>query len=350
MTAPSPPHLTAPFAAVPVERAAALLARTHALAVDAVERLATERDDTFRVRSGDRMLVAKLAHPLDDPRVVADQLAVLEALARIRPDLPVPRVLPAADGALSATIQTVDGPRLLRVLTHLDGETLGSAPRSLGDLRALGALHARLARAIAAIGDAADPPLQGAPTEWNLLALERYGPLVPAIGDPALRSAIAAVIERAADAVLAPARALPAVLAHNDLHGDNVLVRPGPPGTPLEVTGVLDFGDMTRTARVADLAVAASYARGRVGEAGPPWAAATAYVAGYESVEPLDPAEHALLPDLVLLRLAQRGILNSAIAAANPRAAEYASRNLSAIARDLRELGASTPHRIGGTP
>lgn len=349
MPAPTPPHLTAPFAAVGPERAAALLADTHGLAVDAIERLATERDDTFRVRAGERMLVAKLAHPLDDPRVVADQLAVLEGLARIHPDLPVPRVLPTADGALSATVDTVDGPRVLRVLSHLEGETLGSAPRSLADLRALGTLHARLARAIAAIGDAAAPPLQGAPTEWNLLALDRYGPLAATLTDAALRAAVAPMIERAAGAVLPLAHALPAVLAHNDLHGDNVLVRPAPPGTALEVTGVLDFGDMTRTPRVADLAVAASYARGRLGETGPPWAAASAYVAGYESVEPLDPAEHALLPDLVLLRLAQRGILNSAIAAANPSAAEYASRNLSAIARDLRELGASIPHRIGGT-
>lgn len=352
MPAPSPLHLTAPFQPVPVETLAVVLERTHGIAGAQAERLATERDDTVRVRAGagerERTLVAKLAHPLDDARVLADQLAVLDALARIRPDLPVPRVVPTVDGALSTTIGTPDGPRVLRVLTYLEGETLGSAPRSLADLNALGALHARLAAAIAEIGDAAVPPLQGAPTPWNLLALEAYGPLVRSLADAALRAVVAPVIERAADAVLEPARALPAVLAHNDLHGDNVLVAPGLPGTPLVVTGVLDFGDMTRTPRVADLAVAASYARGRVGEAAPPWSAAAAYVAGYESVAPLDELERALLPELVMLRLAQRGILNSSIAAANPRAAEYASRNLSAIARDLRELGASIPHRIGG--
>lgn len=350
MPAPSSSHLVAPFTAVEPERASTLLAQSHGLEVERIERLATERDDTFRVRAGGRTLVAKLAHPLDDERVLTDQLAVLSALEHEHPALPVPRVLPTRDGALLTRVDTVDGPRLLRVLTHLEGETLGSAPRSLDDLHRLGTLHARLARAIAAIGDAAAPPLQGAPTPWNLLALDAYAPLAPSIADATLRAAVAPVIAAATDAVLPPARALPALLAHNDLHGDNVLVRPAPPGTPLEVTGVLDFGDMTRTPRVADLAVAASYARGRVGEAGPPWAAATAYVAGYESVAPLDESEHALLPHLVLLRLAQRGILNSAIAAANPLAAEYASRNLSAIARDLRELAASIPHRIGGTP
>lgn len=352
MPAPSPSHLVAPFTAVGPDRAAALLRATHGLAVASIERLATERDDTFRVRTagGPGVVVAKLAHPLDDPRVLADQVAVLAGLEREHADLPTPRALPALDGALLVMVETEDGPRGLRVLSHLDGETLGSAPRTLDDLRAIGALHARLARAIAAIGDAADPPLQGAPTPWNLLALDAYAALLDAVADTGLRDAAAEVVAMARDAVLPLARALPARLAHNDLHGDNVLVHPGPAGAPLTVTGVLDFGDMTRTPRAADLAVAASYARGRVGEAGPPWQAARAYVAGYESVEPLDEGEHAMLPRLVLLRVAQRAILNSSIAAANPAAAEYASRNLSAIARDLGELGASIPTRIGGTP
>lgn len=352
MPAPSPSHLVAPFTAIGPDRAAALLRATHDLEAAAIERLATERDDTFRVRTtgGRGVVVAKLAHPLDDPRVLADQVAVLAGLEREHPHLPTPRVVPARDGALLVMVDTEDGPRGLRVLSHLDGETLGSAPRTLDDLRAIGALHAHLARAIAAIGDASDPPLQGAPTPWNLLALEAYAALLDAVADAELRTAAGAVVAMARDAVLPLARALPARLAHNDLHGDNVLVRPGVPGTPLTVTGVLDFGDMTRTPRVADLAVAASYARGRVGEAGPPWQAASASVAGYETVEPLDEAEHALLPRLVLLRVAQRAILNSSIAAANPAAAKYASRNLSAIARDLRELGASIPTRIGGSP
>jgi len=151
------------------------------------------------------------------------------------------------------------------------------------------------------------------------------------------------VIERVSDAVLPRLIALPAPLAHNDLHSDNVLVS----SEPFAVTGVLDFGDMTRTPRVADLAVAASYSRGRVAERHEPWAAAHSYVSGYEAEQPLTDDEHALLPELVLLRLAQRGILNSAIAAANPAAAPYASRNLSAIARDLRELGARIPPAIG---
>ncbi len=344
MPAPSSLPLTAPFVALDADAAQRLLAGTHALDVRRLERLSTERDDTFLVRTAHANLVAKFAHPLDDARVLHDQVVVLDGLAQGHPELPVQRIVRTTDGALVATVIDAAGQtRLVRVLTYLDGEPLGTAPRSLAATGALGALHARLASAIAAIGDAADPPLQGAITPWNLLTIEQYAPLCDQIADDELRRAASAAIDRAQDALLPAARALPALLAHNDLHGDNVLVR----SEPFAITGVLDFGDMTRTPRVADLAVAASYARGRVGDAGEPWQAARAYVAGFETEQPLTAEEHALLPGLVVLRVAQRAILNSAIAAANPQATAYASRNLSAIARDLRELSASIPSTIG---
>jgi Ser/Thr protein kinase RdoA (MazF antagonist) len=342
--APSPFALTAPFTALAADEVQGALQQTHGLTARQLTRLPTERDDTFLIDTATGRFVVKCAHPLDDPRELHDQLTVLDALAHEYADVPVQRIVPTVDGAFIASITDSAGhPRLVRVLSYLEGEPLGAAPRTLADMHTLGALHARLALAIAAIGDAAQPPLQGAPTPWNLLAIEQYAHRVADIADTELRRAARSVVDHAQDALLPHARTLPALLAHNDLHGDNVLVTT----EPFAVTGVLDFGDMTRTPRVADVAVAASYSRGRVGAAGEPWQAARAYVAGFETEQPLTDDEHALLPGLVLLRVAQRAILNSAIAAANPAAAEYASRNLSAIARDVRELGASIPTTIG---
>ena len=230
----------------------------------------------------------------------------------------------------------------MRVLSYLDGELLGARPRPLVDLHALGRFHARFAAAIAAIGHAY-PTLTGSETAWNLTRFELYAPRADELTEGSLRDDVMRVLDRAHREVLPTLSTLPAVLAHNDLHGDNVLVSTD----PFAVTGVLDFGDMTRTPRVADLAVAASYARGRVASTAAPWAAAATYLAGYEAVQPLTDDEHALLPELVLLRLAQRAILNSAIAATHAASAGYASRNLSAVARDLRELAASIPSAIG---
>lgn len=345
MTAPSPFQLTAGFSPISESSASRLLAESHALEVESIVRLATERDDSFRIVTPNGTVVAKFAHPLDDPAAVLDQVTVLAALARDHHEIPVQRVLPARDGALVSRVSDAnDESRVVRVLTFLEGELLGARPRTLDAMRTLGAFHARFAAAVAAIG-AASPALSGSDTAWNLVRVELYAPQLSAISDPSLRDEVARVIDRASGAVLPRLATVPALLAHNDLHGDNVLISTA----PFAVTGVLDFGDMTRTPRVADLAVAASYARGCVGDERAPWDAARAYVSGYESVQPLTDLERTLLPELVLLRVAQRALLNSAIAAANPAAAPYASRNLSAIARDLRELGATSPPSIGGT-
>ncbi len=346
MPAPSPLQLTAAFSPLSDTAAASLLAQHYGLDAARITRLATERDDTFVVTTPQGRLIAKFAHPLDEWATLHDQVSVLHGLAERAPDLPVQRVVPSREGhLLTRVIDEAGETRLLRVLSYLDGDVLGAAARPLEAMVVLGRLHARLATAIAHIGDDAEPPLVGAATPWNLLAIDDYAPHLDAIENAEARVDAQRTIDRVRERVMPALVRLPTPLAHNDLHGDNVLVRTA----PFTITGVLDFGDMCRTPRVADLAVAASYARGRVGATDEPWAAARAYVAGYEAEQPLTPDEHALLPELVLLRLAQRGILNSAIAAANSAAGAYASRNLSAIARDLRELGASIPHTIGDT-
>lgn len=346
MPAPSPLQLTAEFSPLSEAAATTLLGAHYDIDATTIRRLATERDDTYVVTAPTGRHIAKFAHPLDEWATVHDQVTVMHGLAERAPDLPVQRVMRSREGHLLTRVNDGAGaPRLLRVLSYLDGEGLGAAARPLEAMVVLGRLHARLAAVIAEIGDDAEPPLQGASTPWNLLALDDYAPHLEAIDSNELRAEVERTIERVRERVMPALHGLSAPLAHNDLHGDNVLVTTA----PFTITGVLDFGDMCRTPRVADLAVAASYARGRVGAIAEPWAAARAYVAGYEEEQPLTPDEHALLPELVLLRLAQRGILNSAIAAANQAAAGYASRNLSAITRDLRELGASIPRTIGDT-
>jgi Ser/Thr protein kinase RdoA (MazF antagonist) len=342
--APSPLQLTAEFSPLSETTATTLLVQHYGIDATHISRLATERDDTFVVTTPQGRHIAKFAHPLDDWATLHDQVTVLHRLAERAPDLPVQRVMPSREGhVLTRIIDGAGTARLLRVLSYLDGEVLGSRARPLEAMVVLGRLHARLAVAIADIGDDTDPPLLGAATPWNLLALDEYAPHLDVIDDNDLRVVVERTIERVGERAMPALRMQPRPLAHNDVHGDNVLVHTA----PFTITGVLDFGDMCRTPRVADLAVAASYARGRVGATDEPWAAARAYVAGYETEQPLTSDEHALLPELVLLRLAQRGILNSAIAAANHSAVGYASRNLSAITRDLRELGESIPRTIG---
>src|SRR6185295_9073524 len=70
---------------------------------------------------------------------------------------------------------------------------------------------------------------------------------------------------------------LPAQIIHNDANDYNVLVA-GRPDEPDRAVGLIDFGDLVFTARVAEVAIAAAYA---MLPAADPLAAAAAVVAGY---------------------------------------------------------------------
>lgn len=354
--------LTAPATPLTTEEAAAVLREHWGLAPGALTRLATERDDTFRVdlAHGDRVTL-KVAHPADPAGTVATQLAVLTDLATHAPHLPVSRVVAAQDGAPSRVISTRDGPRVARVLTWLEGEPWNARPRSAQSLRRFGATQAQFARAVASAGRRLPPHLSPAPTPWNLLAADAAQAACHHIADPLLRAAATAVLDRAAAEVVPHLARQTRVLAHNDAHGENVLVAPGSDDSALRVTGLLDFGDLTHTPRVADLAVAASYAAGVADPSDPtlgasPWAPAATLVDGAtqswdEAGEPLTASELDLIAPLILVRLAQRAALNSAVAHASSDRAPYASRNLAALRNELAALTEHpAPERFGAAP
>ena len=96
---------------------------------------------------------------------------------------------------------------------------------------------------------------------------------------------------------------LPHQVIHNDFNTGNVLVDPDDPDF---VTGILDFGDVIRTIRVADVAVATSYLlyplRGT-------WSSVQPFIDGYAETVPLTPSELLVLRDLVLCRFAQRIVI-----------------------------------------
>lgn len=354
--------LTAPATPLVAEEAAAVLREQWGLAPRALSRLATERDDTFRVEldSGQRV-VLKVAHPADSDSTVDAQLAVLADLAAHAPHLPVSRVVPTRGTLSAVSIATVDGPRRARVVTWLEGEPWNARPRGAEALRRFGAAQAAFASAVASAGRRLPPGLRPAPSPWNLLEIGAARAACDRIADAQLRRAAAAVLDRAAAEVVPRLAQQPRVLAHNDAHGENVLVTPGTDHSTLSVTGFLDFGDLTHTPRVADLAVAASYASA-VADAGDPelaaspWAPAAALVTGAAQAwaaagEPLSAVERDLIAPLVLVRLAQRAALNSAVAEASSTRATYASRNLARLRVELAALTAHpAPEQLGEAP
>lgn len=272
--------LVQPFKRVDPAAVAALLRDAWGLPVTELTLLDTERDDTFRVDHAGGTVLAKVAHPLDGAELLDLQDAALAAAA----ELPVPRLVPTGDGRPSRLL----GGRIVRVLTWLPGSEAGVARLPL---RAGGDLLGRLSRALAPL----EHPGADRILPWDLA---RVPELVDHTADERLRAAIA----RFAAEVSPVLAAAPQQIVHGDFHPGNVLVDDAG-----AITGVVDFGDVSRTARVCDVGVALGYL---IPEDAPGDAVRAEFLAGFESVVPLTDAERAIIPGLVVGRQIQRIVIN----------------------------------------
>ncbi len=283
----------------------AVLAGTHGLTAR-LESLDGEYDLNFRVLTDGRPShVLKVMRPGCDPALVELQCAALAHLAQTAPAVPLPRVVPALDGASVVTRDGPDGqPRLLWLITSLDGVAYGTfrphGPALLGELgRRVGELDAGLA-------DFAHPGLARS-FKWDLTGAGWIRPHLDLI-DGARRSIITRICDEF-EVRLAPALAgLPPVPIHNDINDYNILVALDASGQP-RISGLIDFGDMAASPAVCEVAIAGAYVV--LGQERP-LAALGHLVAGYHAIRPLNDEELALVWPLLLTRLAV-SVVNSAM-------------------------------------
>ena len=262
--------------------------------------LTSERDQNFRiVREDGSSIVLKIANGREARALLEAQQA---AIAHLASRLEVaPRVLAAINGERLVRATGDDGrEHLAWAITWLAGRPFADAtyrsPELFADFgRCIGALGAALA--------SFDTPAIHREFYWDLAngrtIVARYRSLVT---DSALRSTLdtlLATYDRRTAPLLA---SLPRAAIHGDLNDHNVLVGGG---TSFEsrdqsITGIVDFGDMTHSFRIGDLAIAIAYAV--LGERDP-LAVAASMVRGFcESLAPTDD-ELAALFGLVALRL-----------------------------------------------
>ncbi len=90
------------------------------------------------------------------------------------------------------------------------------------------------------------------------------------------------------------------------------------------IAGIIDFGDLTFTARVNDLAIAAAY---QVADSDDPLAPACDVIAAYHAVTPLDLLELDVLFDLIATRIVMTVVISSWRAVRYPENREYILRN-----------------------
>ena len=266
-----------------------------------LERLGGEYDLNFRGRDGAGPVILKIMRPGCDTQDVAIQTAALRHVAAADPGIPLPR--------LRGTVQTVTddsgASRITWAMEALPGTPLAAAPRqSLALLRELGELAGRTSRALRDF----DHPRLDRSQKWRLQDGGWIRDHLAIL--PAPRRALIEGILAEFDALSPALAALPAQAIHNDLNDWNVLVRQGL-NAPSAITGLIDFGDMTRAPLVCDLAILAAYA---LLDRDDPEPALAELVAGYHTASPLPESALPMLWPLIRMRLAV-SVVNAAIEA-----------------------------------
>jgi 4-aminobutyrate aminotransferase-like enzyme/Ser/Thr protein kinase RdoA (MazF antagonist) len=251
-----------------------------------------ERDRNFRLDAPGGRYLLKVHNPADGEDVLDLQCSALRHIRAVAPDVPVPEVVPTREGHPWRALTGSDGRRSLAwVMTWLDGRH--PAPEELGpaELREWGRTSARLGQALRGFVHPAAPY----PIAWDIRRLPQLRPWLAAV-EESRRPAVRAVLDRFEERVTPALLTMRAQVVHNDLAPTNVLV-----DDSLAVTGITDFGDMTHTALVCDLAVATADV---LSDHADGLELAHEVVAGYDSVTPLEPREVALLADLMAGRYA----------------------------------------------
>jgi Ser/Thr protein kinase RdoA (MazF antagonist) len=304
-------------------------------------RLPGEADDNFLLDHGGQRHVVKFAHLRADPAVVDVQVRVLRHVEQTAPGLPVPRVLPAVSGESWTVVP--EGPlagRVVHALSYLEGRLLRSVAADQPLRRTLGGTLAELGRALRGFDD----PLVHRPLLWDLAQLPRLRPLLAdVLADRPLDPVVEEQLGRLTAEVSPRLAAQRVQLVHNDFSSDNTLITPDGG----RVSGIIDFGDVTVTALVNDLAIAVA---NMLGDGPDPFGPGLDLIAGYHAVTPLTAAELSLLPDLILGRLVARIIISEWRAERFPANRAYVLRNTPRAWEHLHRLlsipGEQTAARI----
>jgi len=302
--------------------------------------LASERDRIFRVESADgRRLILKFTNPDETPLATDFQTRGLLHAAARDPGLPIPRLVPDREGRVAFRPDTwpFDRPPTARLMTWLDGDLVAHSARSPAQARALGRTLAQLGQALADF----DHPGADHYLIWDLVHTSDHRPRLAAVADPAGRALVEAAIDRF-DRTTAPAlAAVRRQVLHADLTPYNALVDPAAPD---RVTGIIDFGDLVRTALVCDVAIAACYLMGDGDDA---MALPEALAAGFHAVRPLARDEVLLIAPLMEARHAMTVAITEHHAARVPGNRAYITKNTATAWRGLTTFAGRTPDAWG---
>ncbi|MEA2508315.1 MAG: hypothetical protein QOG21_397 [Actinomycetota bacterium] len=280
--------------------------------------LDSERDLNFLIVTEDAgRFVLKLSNSADDPLVLDMQTQAMLHIGCLDPSLPVMQPLPAKTGGFTHEVARAGGEKhVARLFTFLPGAIADPQDMDGASLEAFGALVGRMGVALRGFFH----PAAGYKIMWDLKHSLELRRVLNDLSDPHQRELVESILVGFEERVAPGLDGLRAQIIHNDLTLDNVLLDPSH-----RVSGVVDFGDLTHTALICDLAIAlVSMMWGR----SDPLEAADATITGYRSVVAIETEEGEILADLVLARLAALVTIAGWRVRHYPENAEYITANV----------------------
>ena len=285
-----------PSPQVSMEQALALLEGHYGLS-GRLQALGSQQDLNYRVDSDQGPFVLKICRGDYSALELQAQHAGLRHLAG-HPEVQVPRVILANNGADLLTLDVGGQSVHVRLLDFIEGQSLTHLDHLPGSVVAgFGRLCGEMALALANF----DHPGLERTLQWDARhANALIAHLLPIIKDDRQRALIADVAERAERHLQPLVDKLPVQAIHMDITDDNVVWQRDSQ-RQWQMQGVIDFGDLVRTWRITDLSVTCAALLHHAG--GDPFYILPA-VQAYHRVNPLQPAELRALWPLIVARAA----------------------------------------------
>lgn len=228
---------------------------------------------------------------------VDTQIKVLQHLAAQDLTASTPTVIEALSGEYIVRVPGESGERLGWMTSFLSGDLMASSrPWTPALAHSLGGALGQLDVSLAALSHLEFP----SDLKWDLLKGAWIKEKLPLLEtqNPISRVTMLVTLIEQFESLLPQLVKCPHTVIHGDANEMNVFVS----GTPADqVTGLIDFGDMSVSARIAEAAIAAAYA---MMDADDPLANAAAVLAGYHASNPLEALEIELFFPAALMRLA----------------------------------------------
>lgn len=306
-----------------VQEATDLLERVYGITGN-LERLPAEKDDTFKVTiDGKPTCVLKVANPHDPEQELDFQTKLLLHVIAKDPSIPVPHILKSLTGhELTSIVDQAGQSRKIWAITFLPGTVLDTFDTTSPEREKVGEVLGKLRNATADFSH----PFDARIIAWDVKHVSRLKPLVDFVSQADRREKLNLGFDRIA--LLQPRiNALRTQVLHNDFSRSNIL---GDRNNPDFVTGIIDFGDASRTAVAVDVSTALLHHLPRDVAENPDqdiFQRGRDIVRGYLHVADLNQEELELIPHLTFARVIARALISTRRAQMFPNNATYILRN-----------------------